>query len=224
MEMAIKQEDGIEGVDAKNTTNDSNYNSESTIDNEVPNSSKDLQNTSPLKKRRRSGKTSQPQAKTKASSSKDSSTNKSKDKQENAPKKQEDAETKGSKGKRGPTVIFTPEQDAYIIHLRQSTSSAQEIWKKFEDKFHTGNSEKAIKNRLFSIKDSVLLSGEEDALLNETIEEGMGDLAATIVDRFAAKSGGKKVTKAFVQKRIKQIGPSRGKAKQGKPKDDMKDG
>ncbi|EPS40029.1 hypothetical protein H072_6178 [Dactylellina haptotyla CBS 200.50] len=114
---------------------------------------------------------------------------------------------------RGPNT-WTPEQDNYLTLLRQSTNNPTEIWIKFEQKFHSGKNEKALKNRWFSIKDLTLLSGDEDKLLLETIEEVMGDVAAAIREKFKAKSG-KNVTKAFVQKKMKDIGNGVGKAKGG---------
>ncbi|KAK6511138.1 hypothetical protein TWF481_000060 [Arthrobotrys musiformis] len=120
-----------------------------------------------------------------------------------------------AKPKRGrPTAggnnAFTPEQDAYLIHLRQTSSNADEIWISFEKKFHSGKNSKALCNRWFAIKDSVLLSGEEDQLLTETIEEVMGDVAASIVEKFKAKTG-KKVTKGYVQRKMKEGKGAKGK-------------
>ncbi|KAF3315876.1 hypothetical protein TWF173_003073 [Orbilia oligospora] len=109
----------------------------------------------------------------------------------------------------GVSSAFTPEQDAYLIHLRQKSSKADDIWVDFEKKFHSGKSSKDLKNRWFAIRDSVLLSGDEDKLLMETIEEVIGDIAASIVEKFKSKSG-KKVTKAYVQKKMKE---GKGKAK-----------
>ncbi|KAF3148183.1 hypothetical protein TWF594_001377 [Orbilia oligospora] len=103
----------------------------------------------------------------------------------------------------GVSSAFTPEQDAYLIHLRQKSSKVDDIWVDFEKKFHSGKSSKDLKNRWFAIKDSVLLSGDEDKLLMETIEEVIGDIAASIVEKFKGKSG-KKVTKAYVQKKMKE--------------------
>ncbi|KAF3219639.1 hypothetical protein TWF106_007062 [Orbilia oligospora] len=103
----------------------------------------------------------------------------------------------------GVSSAFTPEQDAYLIHLRQKSSKGEDIWIKFEKKFHSGKNAKALENRWFAIKDSVLLSGDEDKLLMETIEEVIGDIAASIVEKFKGKSG-KKVTKAYVQKKMKE--------------------
>ncbi|KAK6506515.1 hypothetical protein TWF506_011421 [Arthrobotrys conoides] len=103
----------------------------------------------------------------------------------------------------GVSSAFTPEQDAYLIHLRQGCTKSEEIWHSFEMKFHTGKNAKALENRWFAIKDSVLLSGEEDKLLMETIEEVIGDIAASIVEKFKSRSG-KKVTKAYVQKKMKE--------------------
>ncbi|KAK6540510.1 hypothetical protein TWF694_009301 [Orbilia ellipsospora] len=83
--------------------------------------------------------------------------------------------------------------------------NAEEIHKAFEVKFNTGKTPKTLKNRWFSIKDAVLLTGEEDKILTETIEEVMGDLPGTIIERFKGKTQ-KKVTKSFVEKKMKEGG------------------
>ncbi|KAF3915240.1 hypothetical protein ABW20_dc0109588 [Dactylellina cionopaga] len=114
--------------------------------------------------------------------------------------------TKNSKRGRpaGGSRSFTPEQDAYLVLLRQTVKKESEVYEKFEAKFKTEKKPKALKNRWFAIKDAVLLSGEEEQVLVETIRETMGDMAAAIVEKFKAKTG-TKVTKAYVQKKIKEF-------------------
>ncbi|KAK6524407.1 hypothetical protein TWF281_011315 [Arthrobotrys megalospora] len=134
------------------------------------------------KKRRRSGGSVDHIAKVKSEHTTESTeqTPPAPPKKEPKPKKQTTPSSGAPKRGRpsGGSTAFTAEQDAYLIHLRQNSSNAEEIWIAFEKKFHTGKNQKALCNRWFGIKDSVLLSGDDDKLLMETIEEVMGDVAA----------------------------------------------
>ncbi|EWC47872.1 hypothetical protein DRE_02754 [Drechslerella stenobrocha 248] len=113
--------------------------------------------------------------------------------------------TANRRGRQPAGAAFTPAHDAYLVHLRQSSSSSHDIWLRFEEKFQTGRNEKALKNRWFAIKDAVMLTGEEEAALRQTIDEVLGDIAGTIVEGFKTKTG-KKVTKAYVQQKVKEMG------------------
>lgn len=176
------------------------------------------------KKRRRSGGSVDHIAKIKSEDSTESTeqTPSARSKKEPKAKKQTSSAGAPKRGRPpGGSTAFTAEQDAYLIHLRQNSSNAEEIWVAFERKFHTGKNQKALCNRWFGIKDSVLLSGDDDKLLMETIEEVMGDVAASIVEKFKAKSG-KKVTKGYVQKKMKE-GKKAAKEEEGKAEVNVKE-
>ncbi|KAF3912373.1 hypothetical protein AA313_de0208102 [Arthrobotrys entomopaga] len=131
-------------------------------------------------------------------------------------------ETEPTKKKRGAHSVFTAEEDAYLCHLRSYLKRGEEIHAAFEAKFNSGVNAKSLKNRWFKIKDAVLLTGEEDKALTETIEAVMGDLAGMVVEKFKEKSG-KKVTRGFVQKKMKEGGHGVGGAGAGKGKIDEED-